>query len=108
MLCVVPWKAAPGYPRTQYEWAKASVRVGQGLPGWNKKRFRELGLDAWSDTDKDKDSREDNAGFQERDILPDGSGKGAEEDNARAAAEAQACKHAKTPPTAKKASLLRN
>ena len=59
--------------------------------------------DAWIDTDEDEGSREDNAGFQERDILPDGSGKGAEEDNASAAAEAQARKHSRTPPTAKKA-----
>ena len=60
----------------------------------------------WSDMDKDEDSRD--VCFHDPDILPEGCGKGAEEDNARAAAEAQACKHAKTPPTAKKASLLRN
>ena len=64
-----------GYPadkdlRTQYEWANAY-----------KKRYRELGLDAanaWRDTDKDDDSREDNAGFHDEDILLEGCGKGAE------------------------------
>ena len=94
-----------GYPadkdfklRTQYEWAKA----------WNKKRFRELGLDAadaWSDTDMDEDSREDNTGFHDENILPEGCGKGAEEGNASASAEAQARKHSRTRPTAKKASV---
>ena len=86
--------------RTQYQWAKA----------WNKKRYRELGLDAadWSDTDKDEDSREDNAGFHDEDILPVGCWKGTEEDNASAAAEEQArqqCQHSLTHPTAKKASV---
>ena len=91
-----------GYPadkdlRTHYEWAKA----------WNKKRYRELGLDAadWSETDKDEDSREDNAGFHDEDILPVGCWKGTEEDNTSAEAEAQARQHSRTPPTAKKASV---
>ena len=61
--------------------------------------------DAWSDREKDEDSREDNAGFHDEDILPDGCGTGAEEDNASAAAEAQARKHSRTPPTAKRASV---
>ena len=90
-----------GYPadkdlRTQCKWAKA----------WNKKRYRELGLDAadWSDKDKDEDSREDNAGFHDEDILPVGCWKGTEEDNASAAAEVQARQYSRTPATAKKPS----
>ena len=75
---------------------------------WNKKRYRELGLDAadWSDTDKDDASREDNADFHDEDILPVGCGKGTEKDNASAAAEEQARKHSRTPPTAKEAGKL--
>ena len=59
--------------RTQYEWAKP----------WNKKRSRELHLDAakWSDTDKDEDSRD--ADLYDEGILPEGCGKGAEEARAR-------------------------
>ena len=79
-----------GYPadkdlRTHYEWAKA----------WNKKRYRELGLDAadWSETDKDEDSREDNAGFHDEDILPVGCGKGTE---GTTRAPLLKCKHAST------------
>ena len=66
-----------------------------------------MGLDAadWSDTDKDEDSREDNAGFHDEHILPVGCGKGTEGDNASAAAEVQARKHSQTPPTAKEASV---
>ena len=68
--------------RTQYEWAKA----------WNKKRFRELGLDTkeWSDTDKDEDSR-DAAGHPAGRLR-----QCAEEDNASASVEAQALKHTRT------------
>ena len=51
------------------------------------------------------DSREDTAGFHDEDILLEGCGKGAEEDNASAVAEVQARKHSRTPPTAKKASV---
>ena len=44
--------------RTQYEWAKA---WSWSWSAWNKKRFRGLGQDVkeWSETDKDKDSRDD-------------------------------------------------
>ena len=57
----------------------------------------------WSDTDKDEYSLD--AGFHDEDILLEGCGKGAKEDNSDAADEAQAHKHRKTPPTAKKASV---
>ena len=70
LLCVVVWKATPQEGEVS-----------------NKKRFQEFGLDAneWSDTDKDEDSRD--ADCHDHDILQEGCGKGAEEDNASAAAE---------------------
>ena len=80
MLSVVLWKAQ-ATPQGLKEWAKT----------WNEERFRELGLDAanaWSDTDKDEDSGEDNAIFPDEDIsLEDCSD--SEEDNTSAADEVQ-------------------
>ena len=58
----------------------------------------------WSNTGKDEDSRD--AVFHDEDILPEGCGKGAGEDNASAAADVQAHKHKRTSPTAKKASVM--
>ena len=91
----------PGFPadkdlRTQYEWSKT----------WMKKRARELAprmdefLKLCSDTEDDNPQEQNSQGavFHDNDILPEGCGKGAGEDNAGASAVAVR----RTPPTTKK------
>ena len=79
----------PGFPadkdlRTQYEWSKK----------WMKKRARESA----PEDDNPQEQNSQGAGFHDNDILPEGCGKGAGEDNAGAVAVAVR----RTPPTTKK------